>query len=36
MYDWIQNTPLEGFVKDSPREELAIAPSVEFLNATAW
>ena len=29
MYDWVLNTPLEGFVQDAPREELAIALVVE-------
>ena len=36
MYDWVLNTPLEGFVHDDPREELAIPPVVECLAATAW
>ena len=36
MYDWVLNTPLEGFVQDALREELAIAPAVECLTATAW
>ena len=26
MYDWIPNTPLEHFVQNAPRKELAIAP----------
>ena len=34
MYDWVINTPLEGFVQDHPREELAIASVVECLTAT--
>ena len=29
MYNWIRNTPLEGFIQDAPREELAIAPIAE-------
>ena len=36
MYDWVLNTPLKGFVQDTPREELATAPVVECLTATAW
>ena len=32
----ILNTPVEGFVQDAPREELSIAPVVEFLTTTAW
>ena len=36
MYDWVLNTHLEGFVKNFPREELAVAPVVEFLTVTAW
>ena len=36
MYDWVLNTPLEGFVQYAPREELAIAPVVECLTTTAW
>ena len=32
--DWVLNTPLEGFVQDAPREELAIAPVVESLTTT--
>ena len=32
----ILNTPAEGFVQDAPREELSIAPVVEFLTTTAW
>ena len=35
MYDWVLNTPLEGFVHDAPREELAIAPVLESLTTTA-
>ena len=35
MYDWVLNTPLEGFVQDVQREELATAPVVECLTATA-
>ena len=26
MYDWVPNTPLERFVQNAPRKELAIAP----------
>ena len=29
MNDWVLYTPLEGFVQDASREELAIAPVVE-------
>ena len=36
MYDQVLNMTLEGFVKDAPREELAIAPVVEFLTAATW
>ena len=36
MYDWVLITPLEGFVQDAPRKELAIAPVVECLTATGW
>ena len=36
MYDWVLNTPLEGFVQDGPQEELAIAPVDECLTTTAW
>ena len=36
MYDWALNTPLEGFVQDPLREELATAPVVECLTANAW
>ena len=36
MYDWVLNTPLEGFAQDAPREELAIALIVECLTTTAW
>ena len=35
MYDWVLNTPLEGFVQDAPREELAIAPVLESLTTIA-
>ena len=34
MYDWVLNTPLEGFVQNALREELAIAPVVEILTTT--
>ena len=34
MYDWVLNTPLEGFVQDTPRKELVIAPVVECLTTT--
>ena len=30
MYDWTLNTSLEGFPRDTPREDLANAPFVEF------
>ena len=36
MYDWVLDTPLEGFVQDALREELAIAPAVECLTTTGW
>ena len=36
MYEWVLNTLLEGFVLDAPWEELAAAPVVECLTATAW
>ena len=36
MYDWVLNTPLGGFRQDDQREELAIAPVVECLQATAY
>ena len=36
MYEWILNTPLEDFVQDAPREELAVAPVVESLTTTTW
>ena len=36
MYDLVLNRPLESFVQDSPREELATGPVVECLTATAW
>ena len=36
MYDWLLNTPLEGFAQDASREELAIAPVGEFLAKTGW
>ena len=36
MYDWVLTTPLEGFVKDAPREDLAIAHVVECLTTTGW
>ena len=36
MYDWVQNTPSEGFTQDATREELAIAPVVAYLAITAW
>ena len=31
MYDWVLITPLEGFVEDAPRKEIAIAPIAEYL-----
>ena len=34
MYDWILNTPLEGFVQDAPQEELAIAHVAGNLTTT--
>ena len=36
MYDWVLDTPFEGFAQDAPREELDAAPVVECLTATAW
>ena len=36
MNNWVLNTPLEGFVQDAPREELAIAPVLECLTTTTW
>ena len=36
MYDWVLNTPLEGFVQDAPRKELAITPVLESLITTTW
>ena len=30
MNEWVLNTLLEGFVQDVPREELVIAPAVEY------
>ena len=36
MYDWVLNTPLEGFAQDAPREELSIAPIVECLTTDAF
>ena len=36
MYDSVLDKPLEGFVQDTPREELHTAPVVESLTATAW
>ena len=36
MYDWVLDTPLEGFVQDAPREELDTVLVVECLTATAW
>ena len=35
MYDWVLDTPLKGFVQDTPREELDTAPVVECLTATS-
>ena len=35
MYDLVLNTPLKGFVQEAPREEIATAPLVECLTATA-
>ena len=32
MYEWVLNTPLKGFAQDVPREELAIAPLVDWQN----
>ena len=34
MYDWVLNTPLEGFAQDAPRKELAIAPVEKCLTTT--
>ena len=36
MHNWVLNTPLEGFVQDAPRKELAIAPVVEYLTTSPW
>ena len=36
MYDWVLDTPLEGFAQDALREELGIAPVVECLTTTGW
>ena len=36
MYDWVLNKPLEGFARDAPREELAIASAAECLTKAAW
>ena len=36
MYEWVINKPLEGFARDAPREELAIASAVECLITAAW
>ena len=36
MYEWVSNAPLKGFVQDAPPEELATAPVVDCLAATAW
>ena len=36
MYDWVLNTPLEGFEQDIPRQELAIPPAVECLTTADW
>ena len=30
MYDWVLNTPLEGLLQDARREEVVIAPVIEF------
>ena len=34
MYDWVLNTPLEGFVQDAPSKELVIGPVDECLTTT--
>ena len=34
IYDWVLSTSLEGFVQDSPWEELVIAPVVECLKTS--
>ena len=36
MYDWVLDTPLEGFVQDAPQKELDTAPVVECFTANAW
>ena len=36
MYDWVIDTPLEGYVQDAPREELGTAPVDECLTANSW
>ena len=36
MYDWAPNTPLEGFIQNAPRKELAIASVKKRLAVTAW
>ena len=36
MYDWVLDTPFDGFVQDALGEELDTAPVVECLTATAW
>ena len=36
MYDWVLDTPLDGFVQDAPQEEIDTAPVVESLTGTTW
>ena len=36
MYGLVLDTPLEDFVQDASRKELAIAPVVQCLITTAW
>ena len=36
MYSWVPNTPLEGFVQNPPRKELAIAHVKKCLTTIAW
>ena len=36
MYDWVTDTPLEGYVQDAPREELGTVPVDECLATNSW
>ena len=36
MYDWVLNTPSEGFVQDVSREKLAIDSVAGCSKTTAW